>query len=61
LRALLNWQRDAAQRLTDAAADYAVDERRALVRRGELDQLAAEMARLAQALDALEQRIARLD
>ena len=61
LRALLNWQRDAAQRLTEAAADYAVDERRALVRRGELDQLAAEMARLAQALDALEQRIARLD
>jgi ubiquinone biosynthesis protein UbiJ len=61
LRALLNWQRDAARRLTEAAADYAVDERRAVVRRGELEQLAAEIARLAQVLDALEQRIACLD
>ena len=61
LRALLNWQRDAAQRLSEAAADYAIDERRALVRRGELEQLAADIARLTQALDTFEQRIARLD
>ena len=61
LRALVNWQRDAAQRLTEAAADYAVDEQRALVRRAEHEQLAADIARLTQALDTLEQRIARLD
>jgi len=61
LRALVNWQRDAAQRLSEAAADYAIDERRALVRRGELEQLAADIARLTQALDTFEQRIARLD
>ena len=61
LRALVNWQRDAAQRLTEAAADYAIDEQRALVRRAEHQQLAADLSRLTQALDTLEQRIARLD
>jgi len=61
LRALVRWQRDAAQRLTEAAADYAVEEQRAFVRRAEHEQLAADIARLAQALEALEQRIARLD
>ena len=61
LRALVRWQRDAAQRLREAAADYAVDEQRALVRRAEHAQLAADIARLAQALEVLEQRIGRLD
>ena len=61
VRALLAWPRDSARRLTEAAADFAIDERRALVRRGELEQLAADIAALAEALAALEQRIARLD
>jgi ubiquinone biosynthesis protein UbiJ len=61
LRALLDWPRDSARRLAEAAADFAVDERRALVRRGELEQLAADIARLNQALASAEQRIARLD
>jgi ubiquinone biosynthesis protein UbiJ len=60
-RALLDWPRDSARRLTEAAADFAIDERRALVRRGELELLAADIARLSEALAALEQRIARLD
>jgi len=61
LRALLDWPRDSARRLAEAAADFAVDERRALVRCGELEQLAADIARLNQALASAEQRIARLD
>ena len=61
LHALVRWQRDAAERLTETAADYASDERRALVRRPELQQLADDLARLREALAALEQRIARLD
>jgi ubiquinone biosynthesis protein UbiJ len=61
VQALLDWPRDAGRRLSEAAADFAVDERRALVRRGELEQLAADVARLNEALAALEQRIARRD
>ena len=61
LRALASWQRDTVLRLGDVLADYAIDERRALVRRGELDSLAAGIERLGEALDALEERIARLD
>src|SRR6185369_16599018 len=40
VKALLGWPRDSARRLAEAAADFAVDERRALVRRGELAPLA---------------------
>jgi ubiquinone biosynthesis protein UbiJ len=61
VKALLGWPRDSARRLAEAAADFAVDERRALVRRGELAPLAAEIERLDEALAALEERIARLD
>ena len=61
VRALLDWPRDSARRLAEAATDFAVDERRALLRRGELDRLAADLAGLDRALAALEQRIARLD
>ncbi|MFN2646724.1 MAG: SCP2 domain-containing protein [Burkholderiales bacterium] len=60
LRALARWQRDAGQRLAEGLADYAVDERRALVRRVELRQLAADIERLAKQLAALEQRTGRL-
>jgi ubiquinone biosynthesis protein UbiJ len=61
VRALVRWQRDAAARTGEALVDYAVDERRMLVRRAELAQLAADIARLGSALAELEQRIARLD
>jgi len=61
VRALLAWPRDSARRLGEAAVDFAVDERRALVRSGELEQLAADVARLNDALATLEQRTARLD
>jgi ubiquinone biosynthesis protein UbiJ len=61
LRALWQWQRDTAERFTAAVADYAIDERRALVRHAELEQLATDVARLGEALAALEQRIRRLD
>jgi ubiquinone biosynthesis protein UbiJ len=61
VRGLASWQRDAALRITDALADYAIDERRALVRRVELRELAADIERLSAALAGLEQRISRLD
>jgi ubiquinone biosynthesis accessory factor UbiJ len=59
-RALLGWQRDAAERLGDALGAYAADEARLVVRRPELAAFAAAAERLARALDALEQRVARL-
>jgi len=61
VRSFANWQHDAALRVTDALADYAIDERRALVRRMELDDLAAGIAQLTSALATLEERISRLD
>ncbi len=61
VRAIARWQRDAAVRAGEALADYVVDERRMLVRRAELAQFAADIARLGNALADLEQRIARLD
>jgi len=61
VRGFASWQRDAALRITDALAGYAIDERRALVGRAELDQLAADILRLTVALATLEERISRLD
>jgi ubiquinone biosynthesis protein UbiJ len=61
VRGLASWQRDAALRITDALADYAIDERRALVRRVELGELARDIERLGKALATLEERISRLD
>src|SRR5207248_5944056 len=61
VRAIARWQRDAAVRAGEALADYVIDERKMLVRRAQLAQLAADIGRLGNALAALEQRIARLD
>lgn len=61
VRAIARWQRDALARAGEAVGDYLVDERRMLVRRVELAELAANIARLGDALADLEQRIARLD
>jgi len=58
LRAFGRWQLDAAQRLSEALADYATAESGALVRRSELRDFAAELERLHAALARLEKRLA---
>lgn len=60
-RSFAAWQADAAQRLAGAGAAFAADEARWLVRRAELDALAAEVGRLRDALERLDKRIERLD
>jgi ubiquinone biosynthesis protein UbiJ len=59
-RGFAAWQKDAAQRLAEAFADYATEESRLLVRHAELDALAGEAARLRDGVERLEQRIRRL-
>lgn len=59
-RALAAWPADAARRLGEALADYAVDEKRMLVARPELEELRAALKRLEQALERLEERVRRL-
>ena len=51
MRAFARWQADAAQRVTEAFADYS------LVRREELERFAAEVERLRSAIDRLERRL----
>jgi ubiquinone biosynthesis protein UbiJ len=58
LRAFARWQADAAQRVTEALADYATAESGALVGRDELARFAADLERLRAAIDRLERRIA---
>jgi ubiquinone biosynthesis protein UbiJ len=59
-RAVRDWQRDAATRVGEALAGYATDEARLVVRRPELDALAAAVDALVRELDQLEQRVGRL-
>ena len=59
-RAFVAWPADAARRLGEALADYAVEEKRVLVGRAELDEFRAEIARLLGALERLDQRARRL-
>jgi ubiquinone biosynthesis protein UbiJ len=59
-RSFAAWQADAAQRLAGSGADYAADEARLLVRRAELEALAAEVSRLRDALERLDKRVERL-
>jgi ubiquinone biosynthesis protein UbiJ len=54
------WQVDAVRRLADGVMDYALEERRILVRRAELDALAVQTAQLGDALERLEKRLERL-
>lgn len=56
-RGFWQWQLDALTRIGEAAAAYAVDERRALVRRPELADLAARIQELNQAIARLEERL----
>jgi ubiquinone biosynthesis protein UbiJ len=59
-RDFLAWQADAAARLAGAFSDYATEEARLLVGRGEHDAFAAAVARLRDAVERLEKRIAPL-
>jgi ubiquinone biosynthesis protein UbiJ len=54
------WQTDALRRLAESLVDYAVEERRMLVTRAELNVLAAQSARLRDALERLDKRLGRL-
>jgi len=51
MRSFARWQADAAQRVTEAFADYA------FVRRDELQHFAAEIERLRAAIEQLERRL----
>jgi len=61
IRRFAHWQLDLARRLADGVADYGGNEARLLVRRSELESHALELTHLLGALDALEERLARLD
>jgi ubiquinone biosynthesis protein UbiJ len=56
-RSFVQWQLDALQRVGEAVADYAVQERRALVRREELADLAARIEELNRAIERIERRL----
>jgi ubiquinone biosynthesis protein UbiJ len=59
-RAFVAWQVDAARRLTESLADYAVDEKRVLIARPEMESFAHEVASLRDAVERLEKRVERL-
>jgi ubiquinone biosynthesis protein UbiJ len=59
-RAFVAWQADAARRVADAFAGYATEEKRVLVRRAELEQLAGSVSALRDGVERLAKRIERL-
>jgi ubiquinone biosynthesis protein UbiJ len=59
-RSFMRWQLDALQRIGEAVTDYAVQERRALLRRAELADLARQLQRLDEDLGRLEARVTSL-
>jgi ubiquinone biosynthesis protein UbiJ len=59
-RTAAEWHADAAQRIAGSLVEYAVEERRLLVQRAELAELAAGQARLRDGLERIEKRIQRL-
>jgi ubiquinone biosynthesis accessory factor UbiJ len=59
-RAFAGWQQDAARRLAESFADYAVEEKRFLIARAEMESFAAALAGLRDAVARLEKRIERL-
>jgi len=59
-RAFADWQQDAARRLAESFADYAVEEKRFLIARPEMEEFAAAVAGLRDAVERLEKRIERL-
>ena len=59
-RGFAAWQADAARRLAASIADYLVEEKRVLVARPLAEDLAADIARLRDAVERLEKRVQRL-
>jgi len=59
-RGFFRWQLDALGRLGEAVADYAVEEKRALVRRPELRAFAEKLSQLEETLSRLDERVKRL-
>ncbi len=59
-REVAAWHADAARRLAEGLVEYAAEEKRLLVKRGELDTIASAHARLRDGLERLEKRIGRL-
>ena len=55
------WHADAARRVAEGLIEYATEEKHMLVKRGELDEIAARSARLRDGLERLEKRIDRLE
>lgn len=54
------WHADAAQRIAEALVEHATEEKPLLVKRGELEEIAAAHACLRDGLERLEKRIERL-
>ena len=59
-RGFAAWHVDAARRIAGSLVEYAAEEKRLLVRRGELAELATAQARLRDGLERLEKRLERL-
>ena len=59
-RGVAAWHADAARRIAGSLVEYAAEEKRLLIRRGELAAHAAAQARLRDGLERLEKRVARL-
>lgn len=60
LRGLAAWAPDAAQRLSESFAAYATDEAKLLLGRPELEDFAADVARLRDAVERLDAKVRRL-
>ena len=54
------WHADAARRIAGSLVEYAVEEKKVLVKRVELEAIAAAQARLRDGLERLEKRLERL-
>ena len=54
------WHADAAQRIAGSFVEYAVEEKRVLVRRPALEDFSTALARLRDSVERLEKRVARL-
>ena len=54
------WHADAARRIAGSFIEYAVEEKRVLVRRPALEDFSAALARLRDGVDRLEKRVERL-
>ncbi len=59
-RKFASWQADAVRRLAESLVEYAVEEKRILARRSEIEPLAGRIARLRDAIERLEKRIERI-